>query len=269
MSATKIEWAHETWNPISGCSPVSAGCKNCYAARMAKRLAGRHGYPKKNPFALTWHEDQFYKAEKWMNSRKRKRIFVCSMGDLFHEDVPVDWRDRIFYAMTNTPLKDKHDFLILTKRPETALHYLTNRNWISVYWKKKGHRPGESKLTPNVWIGVTAEDQAMADERIPVLLQIPAAVRFVSVEPMLGHISLEKYIGYYEKYNFDKEPESKLDWVICGAETGPGKRPMERDWARALRDQCVNAGVPFFFKKDSNGVRSLDGMWEQFPGGAR
>lgn len=241
--STKIEWADETWNPITGCSPVSAGCNNCYARRMANRLRGRHGYPADNPFKVTLHPDRLEQPLRW---RKPRRVFVCSMGDLFHEDV----RDYQFYQVYEVMERcSHHTFLLLTKRPEIAKAVLTRYE-------------GRTWPLPNVWLGVTAEDQTAADERIPILLKIPAALRFVSVEPMLGLVDLNQIIvpgdnpmeyhvsALHEQHDdclYDSP--SQLDWVICGGESGPGARPMQPEWPRSLRDQCQAAGVPFFFKQ--------------------
>lgn len=252
---TKIEWATHTWNPVTGCTPISEGCKNCYAAKMAKRLAGRGGYPKDNPFKPgIIHED----AMEWpLRLRKPARIFVCSMGDLFHEAVPDEVIARIFSTMYGCP---RHLFLILTKRPERMKKFIEacrscgeRHGWIT----HNGSLPkaayngtgivvgGLEWPLPNVWLGVTCENQAAADERIPMLLQIPAAVRFVSVEPMLGPVDL----GYtFTRAYHAGGGQAAIDWVICGGETGPGARPMHPDWARSLRDQCLAAFVPFFLK---------------------
>jgi len=240
---TKIEWATETWNPITGCTPISEGCKNCYAKRMAQRLAGRFGYPADDPFRVTLHPDKLDQPLRW---KKPRRVFVCSMGDLFHEDVLEEWIDQVYEVIANTP---QHTFQILTKRPERMARYIRIM----------------SAALPNVWLGVTAENQEQADKRIPVLLQIPAAVRFVSVEPMLEAVVIGDLLGdAYSSMHGGFAPG--IDWVICGAETGSGARPMDLDWARDLRDQCVSAEVPFFFKRDSNGNRELDGqLWEQYP----
>lgn len=275
---TKIEWAEETWNPITGCSPVSAGCKNCYARRMATRLRGRCGYPANDPFAVTLHPDRLEQPLRW---RKPRRVFVCSMGDLFHEDVPDEFIARIWWIMgqcagyLDTTRYREHTFLALTKRPQRMKKWLdgwgdddTRRCWIesfgAVYDWMSGPKYWPAVL-PNVWLGVTAENQETADERIPILLKIPAAVRFVSVEPMLGPIDLMSVrfdrhtrmnvlegCGTSLKSHCQAMPNvfcKKLDWVICGGESGPGARPMHPDWARSLRDQCRDAVIPFFFKQ--------------------
>lgn len=259
--ATKIEWADETWNPVTGCTPISPGCKNCYAQRMARRLAGRHGYPEAPyHFDVTLHPDRLDQPLKW---KKPRMIFVCSMSDLFHDDVPDDFIISVFARMT--ALRE-HSFQLLTKRPERMRDFVMRRV------------PGIGAWD-NIWFGVTAENQAAANERIPPLLQIPA-VRFVSVEPMLGSVYLIPYLPEYdyrpthEYYRalypgMGDQPvklRDGLDQVICGAETGPGKRPMKLDWARSIRDQCQEANVPFFFKCDSKGSRKLDGrLWEELP----
>lgn len=191
---------------------------------MAQRLKGRYGYPKDNPFKITFHPDRLDQPLRW---KKPRRIFVVSMGDLFHEDVTDKQIDGIFERMTHPMMgMDHHTYLILTKRPERIL---------------AGHQEHFAEW-PNIWLGVTCENQQAADERIPILLQIPAAVRFVSCEPMLSEI------------DFSHLPESgaELDWVICGGESGPGARPMHPDWARSIRDYCQAAGVPFFFKQWGN-----------------
>jgi len=259
---TKIEWATETWNPITGCTPISEGCAHCYAKRMATRLKGRYGYPEDDPFQVTFHPDRLAQPLKW---KKSKRIFVCSMGDLFHEDVKDTQINAVFEIMADNPSvlhkAPQHTYLILTKRPERIL---------------KG-RIENFKKWPNVWLGVTCENQRTADKRIPILLQIPAAVKFVSIEPMLERINLEYFkcpsCGFIYSWNqstkatrlqcpndcskvipCDKTDEHIImpDWVICGAETGPGARYMDPNWVRDIRDQCKQANVPFFIKKMSN-----------------
>lgn len=243
VSDTKIEWADAVWNPITGCSKISEGCQHCYAERMAQRLAGRAGYPRNEPFKVTVHGNKLYPPTQF---KAGQRVFVNSMGDLFHED--VDPRD-LLYVFKAMEAQPRVIFLVLTKRPREIQPFMR--------WR------GPRQWWPsNVWLGVTAENQACADERVPLLLQVPAAVRFVSVEPMLGRIDVMKYL----LYPWTSIRGDALDWVICGAETGPGKRPMDLDWARRLRDQCAAAGVPYFFKKDSQGQTTLDGReHREFP----
>ncbi len=228
--ATKIEWTDETWNPITGCSPVSPGCDSCYAKRMSIRLAGRYGYPAKGPFRPTFHPERLDHPHRWKKSR---RIFVCSMGDLFHDAVTGSQLDQIFSVMRQAP---HHIFLVLTKRPAGMREYIEGRY---------GRHP-----LPNVWLGVTAEDQQRADERIPVLLETPAVRRFVSIEPMLGPVSLPAvWMHRMDHRTHVIKNDTILDWVIIGGETGPGARPMHPDWVRSVRDQCQMAGTPFFFKQ--------------------
>jgi len=239
---TRIEWTDETWNPITGCTPISAGCAHCYAQRMSLRLAGRCGYPKApHSFDVTFHEDKLRQPLKW---KKPRRIFVCSMGDLFHIDVRPQWLEDIFAVIKRC---QQHTFQILTKRPGKM------KTWFEWY----------GSIPENVQLGTTPENQAMADLRIPILLQIPAAVHFVSIEPMLGPVKL---FGFCSPTWGKLPPSAFLHWVIVGAETGPGARHMDLNWARSVRDQCQAAGVAYFFKKDSQGRHTLDGrVWEQFP----
>lgn len=237
---TKIEWTHipgtigETWNPVTGCSKTSEGCKFCYAERMARRLAGRHGYPEyPHHFDVTLHSNRLGQPLKW---KKPRTVFVVSMGDLFHEDVETDWIAHIWGVMMKA---EQHTFQVLTKRPARMLQFVRDEVMMAF---------------PNIWLGITAENQAMADERIPLLLQIPAAVRFVSCEPLLGPIDLTEYMGA-SSYDWWSEQgpiypgEPALSWVICGGESGPSARPMHLQWARDLRDQCQAAGIPWFFKQ--------------------
>ena len=228
---TKIEWATEIWNPVTGCSKVSPGCDHCYADE---------------PFKVTIHPDRLAQPMHW---RKPRRVFVCSMGDIFHDDVDFEDINIVFNTMALCP---QHTFFVLTKRPERALEWF---RWVS------GSAPYDlapimdNWPLPSVFFGVTAEDQQQADERIPLLLQIPAAVRFVSCEPLLSSVDLQPWIP-----RLATKIKPCIDWVIAGAETGPGARPMYWMWARRLRDQCNQAAVPFFFKKDSSGQRTLDGV---------
>jgi protein gp37 len=237
MGKTKIEWTDQTWNPVTGCTKISEGCAHCYAKRMSKRLAGRCGYPEApHNFDVTLHPDRLDEPLRW---RKPRRVFVCSMGDLFHEDVPFGFIRRVFWTMWHW--SSIHIYQILTKRPHIML---------SFFDYLQGTDGGDLIGLPNVWLGVTAENQEQADKRIPILLQIPAAVRFVSVEPMLGPADLSEWINPQGATARDDPARySLLDWVICGGESGPGARPMHPDWARSLRDQCQMAGVPFFFKQ--------------------
>jgi protein gp37 len=266
VGKTKIEWTEYSWNPVTGCTPASEGCQNCYAKRMANRLRGRCGYPKENPFKVTLHPERLDEPLKW---RKPRKVFVCSMSDLFHPDVPFDYITQVFDVMCSWRWPNKeaerigdeslledpgHTYMVLTKRPERVRDWL---QWLFEYW------PGDSPVNVNlsveghfgrhIWFGVTAENQQRADERIPILLQIPAAVRFVSVEPMLGPVDIAGHLGFNGPRRMGDGltyywVAPKLDWVICGGESGPGARPMHPDWVRSLRDRCQAAGTPFFFK---------------------
>jgi len=221
---TKIEWAEESWNPITGCTPISEGCTHCYAERMAKRLAGRFGYPEKPfQFDVTLHEDKVGEPLHW---RKPRMVFVCSMGDLFHENVPFEWIDRVWRRMDATP---QHTHMVLTKRPKQLLEYWT-------YRERRSRADGVPFR--NVWLGVTAENQRRLKERWPILQQIPAAIKFLSVEPMLNDV----FAAFEQGWSFP-------DWIIVGGESGTGARPMHPDWVRAAREFALCWGIPFFFKQ--------------------
>lgn len=258
---TKINWCDATWNPVTGCTPVSAGCEHCYAKRLAGRFPQIHGFGIHGGSDLfcnvRFHPDRLDIPFHW---RKPRKIFVCSMGDLFHEQVAYAYIGQVFSVIRDNP---RHIFLILTKRPERiedVFDYLD-------YGTPCGG------ILPNLWLGVTAENQEMADKRIPILLQIPAAKRFVSVEPILEAIRLEgNWNGYltgwktspYMNQHGELEPvqeqTEKLDWIICGPETGPGKRPMNPAWADDLKQQCDTAGVPFFDKTGRLAEAVREGM---------
>ena len=309
--ANPIGWCDETINPVIGCSKVSPGCKNCYAERMAARLAlmpqTAERYAGITDRGKWTGETEFVESElaKPLSWKKPRRIFVGSMTDIFHESVLDEWIDAVFGLMS---LCGQHTFMILTKRPERMKEWVTTHNVgvcqigllcetdIDVSSKTETGRlrkHDDSAVNdwplPNVWLGVTAENQEEADKRIPLLLQTPAAKRFVSVEPMLGEIDLAKYLPSQNRVQstiFSAEKNGTvpilLDWVICGGESGPGARPVHPGWVRGLRDQCQGAGVPFFFKSwgefspfTYNGVKRVgkakaghlpDGVeWRQFP----
>jgi len=232
MMPTKIEWTNETWNPVTGCTKISEGCKNCYAERMAKRLAGKYGYPEQpHHFDVTLHPDKLNQPAKW---KKPRRIFVCSMGDLFHEDVNFEYVLKVWKVVAEN---NQHTFQVLTKRPEQMLKF--------VQWLAGADHISIAEFPQNVWVGITAENQKTADKRIPLLLRVPAAVRFVSVEPMLEPVDIS---GYYLDF-YGQGRKEMIDWAICGGETGPGAREMKAEWAWNLYHQCKDARVPFFFKK--------------------
>jgi len=317
MSKSSIEWTDDTWNPVSGCTRVSAGCDNCYAVKMTKRLEAM-GKPKyaglvnigKAHFngTVRCHEDALTIPLK---AKKPRRWFVNSMSDLFHKEVPFEFIDRVFAVMALCP---QHTFQVLTKRPERMAEYLETLSpsefdekmlpvidWASAHaiWtttyicRDQGpSRPVHGWPLPNVWLGTSAEDQQTADERVPHLLKCPAAVRFLSCEPLLGPVrfysgdvivckACGSFLSDDEEELFkpcpcgcthyvwdtptdkatleDIEDPSELGihWVIVGGESGPGARPMHPDWARSLRDQCVAAGVPFFFKQWGEWVEEM------------
>lgn len=243
---SKIEWTDETWNPIVGCSRVSAGCDHCYAERMAARIKAAQPGSQYREVTLCgkWNgntefiESALLKPLRW---KKPRMVFVCSMSDLFHEDTPFEWIDRVFDVIANCP---HHTFQVLTKRPMRMLEYFGT-------WKMF-----PNLNLPNVWLGVSAESQEWVDKRIPILLRVPgAAVRFVSVEPMIGPVSLRwaKWHDYSDRspgaIHDHLDGARDLDWVICGCESGPGRRPMEKNWAASLIQQCEEAGIAFFMKQ--------------------
>lgn len=259
---SKIEWTEETWNPITGCTKISPGCQNCYAERMSKRLAGRHGYPADEPFRVTFHWDRLSHPMKW---KKPRQIFVCSMGDLFHESVNGRFINQVWMTIRNA--SKQHTFIILTKRPQRL-------KWWTETAAKYKHWPAEDIWPPNAWLGVTAENQEQADKRIPILLQIPAAVRFVSVEPMLEPVSLRW--ASWEPIKRDRTTHHldglrRLDWVIIGAESGPKARKVDNTHILNLLLQCSDAHVPVFLKQAwINGklvkMPHFGGqVWDQFP----
>ena len=263
MGKTTIEWADMVINPVHGCTKVSEGCRNCYAERIYNRFwhGQSFGVIKTIPHALT----------KIPNG-KPQRIFVNSMADLFHKDVSDEFIWSCFKKFSEYP---QHTFMILTKRPERMQAFI----------KSFSGDPFE-KYFNNVWLGVSVEDQGTANERIPILLQTPAALRFVSVEPMLGPINLRKYTWpicwcWNAKYRTPEEAikagayaEEKrqslvgadrnfIDWVICGGETGTNAREMKIEWASSLKDQCEATNTPFFFKSWGDCHKS----WESRIGG--
>jgi protein gp37 len=230
---SRIEWTDATWNPVTGCTKISPGCKNCYADRMARRLQAM-GQPRyRNGFSVTLQPDVLEEPLRWS---KPKLVFVNSMSDLFHEAVPLPYIRRVFEVMERA---DWHIFQVLTKRNERLAAIAGQLRW-----------------PENVWMGVSVENQDYV-ARIGSLQKVPASVRFLSVEPLLGPISFLPLKG--------------IHWVIVGGESGPRARPMQPQWVRAIRDRCRTKGVPFFFKQ-WGGVhkvkagRSLDGRaWDEMP----
>ncbi len=262
MGTTGIDYVTKSWNIVHGCDPVSEGCQRCWAKRMARRLRGRAGYPtEKDGFAVTIRPDRLCEPLGW---KTPERVAVGFMGDLFHDEVDEKFIAKVFAIMA---LGLRHTFQVLTKRPERMRDYLAARGKSIEPWERAVRDEGftlkfDSKCLvpfplPNVWLGVSAEDQERADERIPHLLDTPAAVRFVSAEPLLGPIEFDHLLGstvdairgrsFEQIFGDDETP--RLDWVIVGGESGPKARPMHPDWARDIRDQCKAAGIPFFFKQ--------------------
>lgn len=233
MSETKIEWTDMTWNPTTGCSKVSEGCKNCYAERMSKRLKAMGNPRYSRGFEPQEHYDALSIPYKW---KKPKRVFVNSMSDLFHDKISDEFIAQVFDVMNKTPL---HTYQILTKRPQRAIQMADRLNW-----------------SDNIWMGTSVENSRVVG-RIDELKEIPARIRFLSCEPLIGAL---------EAMNLQD-----IHWVIVGGESGPGARPMNADWVRSILNQCQAAEVPFFFKqwggamKHKNG-RLLDGReWNEFP----
>lgn len=247
--SSEIEWTDATWNPTTGCTEVSRGCDNCYAAALARRLH-RKTYTRKlpvvdnvknrtDPFAVRVWPDRLDDPQRWAGPR---RVFVNSMSDLFHADIPNEFVRSVFQMMLDV---DRHTYQILTKRPARALRF----------WERNVDLFSGEQLPGHIWIGTSVEDQDVA-YRVDHLRQIPAEVRFLSCEPLLGPISLD--LG-------------GIGWVIVGGESGPGYRPLDLNNARRIRDQCLEADVPFFFKQVGGrtpkaGGRELDGeTWDQYP----
>lgn len=225
--STKIEWATKVWNPVTGCNKVSQGCKNCYAETVAKRFWGERKFTD-----VVMHEDRLHLP----NWKTPQRVFVNSMSDLFHEDVSFHFIYNVWMRMYANP---QHTFMILTKRPERIIKYI---EWFKNFL-------GEFIVLPNVWLGVSVENQETANERIPLLVQVPAAVRWLSCEPLLGRVVLSHA---YKIPSID-HPHAKcgplIHWVVVGGESGAKARPMHTDWVLNLRHECEMANVPFFFKQ--------------------
>ena len=349
VDKSKIEWTDSTWSPVTGCTKVSPGCKFCYAERVAKRYWGARKFTD-----VKIHPDRLDQPLRWCRSR---RVFVNSMSDLFHEAVSDEFLDQVFAVMARSDgtklsgrprvkrLLSAHTFQVLTKRPERMARYLSDpetpyrvastvaKSYVGFYPARGGcdWSPWKPWPLPNVWLGVSVEDQARADERIPWLLQTPAAVRFLSVEPLLGPVDLTKWLpfffsfpGHLRRLGDERAMQTNddgsvlvqtadggiavrpaLDWVIVGGEsggpperalvercatsawanfhgaarkgceacsgTGWAPKPEARTWVRSLRDQCVAAGVPFFYKQwggptPKAGGRMLEGReWNEYP----
>lgn len=316
---TKIEWTDETWNPVTGCTKVSQGCKHCYAERLAPkvfagqkvtiRASGFHGEAAQHDTIIgerlrvftdvKCHPERIEAPLHW---KKPRRVFVNSMSDLFHEDVPEEFIDKVFAAMALAP---QHVYQVLTKRPARMRDYMQavvngqrnlcesaveiRKSFIGglmvatahgVRIQEGAHPPFQP--WPFLWLGVSVEDQATADERIPLLLQTPAAVRFLSCEPLLGPIDLRNLevprrygSGLLDAFTLDFKTHHQevmagppsghgpIDWVIAGGESGPKARPAHPDWFRSLAEQCRATGVAFFMKQMTERGRKIP--FEDFP----
>ena len=230
---SNIEWTEMTWNPVTGCTKVSQGCRNCYAARMAARLEAMGADRYRNGFRVTIHPDLLDVPRRW---RQPRVVFVNSMSDLFHDDIPLGTIQRVFATMRDCP---HHTFQVLTKRGERLAELAPQLPW-----------------PKNVWMGVSVED-ARVLSRVEALRRVPATVRFLSLEPLIGPL--------------DALPLEGIHWVIVGGESGPRARPMEKDWVRSILRQCRSARVPFFFKqwggvrKDLTGRRLNGRTYSEMP----
>lgn len=295
---TKIEWTDATWNPITGCSVVSPGCTNCYAMRLAgtrlKHSPSRKGLTTDSMAGPVWN-GQVRLNEQWIDQplhwRTPRLIFVCAHGDLFHENVPDEWIDRVYRVMA---LASRHTFQILTKRSARMRAYMASQRAYDAY--NSGRMGPNVWPPPNVWVGVSVEDQKRADQRIPDLVATSAGVRFVSAEPLIGPLDLTRIrapldnddgswkfnalaVGdYYSQVdncivvNGDGPyRQHRIDWVIVGSDSGPKRRHCDPAWVRSLRDQCTADDVPFFWKQHIENGRKistpeLDGReWREMP----
>lgn len=320
-----IQWTDATWNPVVGCMKVSAGCERCYAITQAYRLehnfkqAAYAGTTRKLPDgSMNWTgkvrclPERLSAPLRW---REPRRVFVNSMSDLFHPDVPDEFIEQVFGAMAAAHW---HTFQVLTKRPERMLAWFTERYQVPLIdgrigwegrdnrvWAHRGDTLDPTKDTgwtadgqvaapwswplPNVWLGVSTEDQLTANERIPLLLKTPAAVRFLSCEPLIGPIDLSDFLPYYTACGASRDEQTTaalndlfravvrkmggpgISWVIAGGESGADHRPLNLDWARSLRDQCAAHGIAYYFKQvggrtHAAGGRLLDGRThDEFP----
>ena len=248
MSATsEIEWTDATWNPVTGCTKVSPGCKHCYAETFAERFRGVQGHPYEQGFDLRLWPDRLDHPRAW---RTPRRIFVNSMSDLFHERVPFEYVDRVFDVMCEV---GHHVYQVLTKRPERMAEFMARR---------VGRTADFADRHPHIWLGTSVES-ARYSARAKTVARLPAAVRFLSCEPLLGPLDLRDAL----------DCEAGINWVIVGGESGHGARPIEAVWVQSIQRQCGAAGVPFFFKqwggkrKWQTG-RELDGRtWDELPAG--
>lgn len=228
---SKINWTNATWNPTIGCTKVSPGCENCYAEAWAKRTGRDFANVYTRPKVL---QD----PAKW---KEPALIFVNSLSDLFHMDIPRDFLEQVWSTMIDN---DHHIYQVLSKRPHRMAHILKKTGW---------------PIPPHIWLGTSVEDQKFADNRIPALKSIDAPIRFLSCEPLLGPLNLQEHLADYG-----------IHWVIAGGESGPRRNPADYDWFRGIRDDCQTWDTPFFFKQGNHQFpgrdRELDGrLWEQYP----
>jgi protein gp37 len=232
---SSIEWTEATWNPVTGCTKISSGCKNCYAERMSLRLQAMRQRNYANGFEVTLHEQMLELPHKW---KSPQLVFVNSMSDLFHENVPLEFIVRVFSTMNSVP---RHRYQILTKRPKRLAELDRFLTW-----------------APNIWMGITIESKEYLD-RISALKRSRALIKFLSIEPLLGPIPKIDLTG--------------IDWVIVGGESGPHARPMQKEWVYDIRDQCRANGIPFFFKQWGGPKKKITGrllegrFWEEVPVG--
>lgn len=211
MATTSIEWTDKTWNPVTGCTKISAGCQNCYANVMTNRLRGMHNPKYFNGFKVTLHTEDLQEPQKW---KKNSMVFVCSMSDLFHKDVPFEFIDKVFDVIRKTP---QHTYQVLTKRAERMNEYLKDRD-----------------IPTNTWIGVTVENKSVR-YRMDYIRNLSAKVKFISCEPLLEDLGELNLVG--------------IDWIIVGGESGVQARPMKEDWVMNIKRQADENNIPFFFKQ--------------------
>lgn len=236
-TTTEIEWTDATWNPVTGCTKITDGCANCYAERLAERFRGVADHPYENGFDLTLRPERIDQPLAW---REPRRVFVNSMSDLFHKDVPTSFIDQVFAIMEQA---NWHTYQVLTKRSSLMVRYLRDRY-------------GSGLAPTHIWLGVSVENRENV-VRLRHLQAARASVKFISFEPLIGPVGTVDLAG--------------IDWVIVGGESGPGARSMEEDWATEIRDQCETAKVAFFFKqwggiRPKSGGRLLDGReWNDYP----
>lgn len=308
-TTTGISWTDATWNPVTGCTRVSPGCDHCYIERTPPfRIEGRkfEGRGIGSSTGVQLHQERLTQPLKW---RKPRRVFVCSLADLFHADVPDDYIAQVFAVMAANYEWDRptHVFQVLTKRPARMRALLSSSGFRSMVAEHAARMTDEAHADrvhdnvmyhhwplPNVWLGVTAENQEWADKRVPLLLKTPAAVRFVSVEPMLGPVTFSDYVDRWSEdypgtcdWGYCKEPavavrrdfsdenadyvamlpvceqHRGIDWVICGGGSGPGARPMQPQWVRDLRNRCSASGITFHFKQWGDWVPDAAGVMTQ------